>query len=50
MYTPKDFAEDNPDVLFDVIEANNFGLLITTDDDGATATHLPFSVDPMEGD
>ncbi len=50
MYTSKDFAEDNPDVLFDVIEANNLGLLITTDDDGATATHLPFSVDRMAGD
>ncbi len=51
MYTPKDFVEDDPDVLFDVIEANNFGLLITTDDDGGTtATHLPFSVDRSAGD
>jgi len=46
MYTPKSFAEDNIEVLHDLIRNYNFAILFS----GRTATHLPFMLDTERGD
>lgn len=42
MYTPTHFLESNRDALVELIDANNFGTLISTLDGRPYATHLPF--------
>lgn len=42
MYIPTAFAETDPQRLYDFIEANSFGLLVSTHGDEPFATHLPF--------
>lgn len=42
MYIPTAFAEIDPQRLHDFIEANSFGLLVSTHGDEPFATHLPF--------
>lgn len=46
MYTPAHFNETDQKILQNMIEANNFGTLISTRDDRPFATHLPFIYDP----
>lgn len=49
MYTPSSFKEDNPDILFNLIEAYNFGILFSQHQEKPEATHLPFLVDKNRG-
>lgn len=49
MYIPSSFKEENPDVLFDLIEKHNFGILFSQHQDKPEATHLPFMVDRKRG-
>lgn len=49
MYTPSSFKETNPEVLFDLIEKYNFGVLFSQHMDNPEATHLPFMVDRKTG-
>ena len=42
MYIPSSNAESRPEVLFDFIEANPFGALVTNTSSGLYATHIPF--------
>jgi len=44
MFIPDVFAETDEGVLFDLIEAHPFGVLVTTHDE-PFATHLPFVLD-----
>jgi len=45
MYVPAAFAESDEDRLFDLVDANPFGLLVTQSADGPVATPLPFHLD-----
>ena len=49
MYVPPSNAEHRPDVLFDFIEAQPLGALVTASADGLFATHLPFVLDRTRG-
>lgn len=49
MYTPSSFKEDDPDILFNLIEEYNFGMLFSQHFDHPEATHLPFLVDRNRG-
>jgi len=42
MYTPEHFGQNNPQAIQALIEANNFGTLISMLDGRPFATHLPF--------
>lgn len=50
MYTPSSFKEENPDVLFDLIEEHNFGIIFSQHQDQPEATHLPFLVHRKKGE
>lgn len=50
MYTPSSFKEENPDVLFELIEHYNFGILFSQHEKDPEATHLPFLVNRNEGE
>lgn len=50
MYTPSSFKETNPEVLFDLIEKYNFGILFSQHHEQPEATHLPFLVHRSEGE
>jgi len=45
MYVPGHFAEHDEDVVWSLIEAHPFALLVTHDAEGFHATHMPFLVD-----
>jgi transcriptional regulator len=49
MYIPTAFAETDPKKLFEVIEQNSFGLLISRHSDEPFATHLPLLLDRTVG-
>ena len=50
MYIPRSYAEHDPQVLFDFIEAHPLGALVTsTPADGLIATHLPLVLDRGAG-
>ena len=49
MYTPAHFAIEDLPVCHDLIEANEFGLLVTAAGDAPEATHLPFVLERSEG-
>jgi transcriptional regulator len=49
MYIPKWFEESDQAKLFDFIEANSFGLLVSTLAGGLFATHLPLLVEREHG-
>ncbi len=49
MYTPAHFAETDPARLFDFIEANSFGLLVSQVGGLPFATHLPLVLDRTAG-
>jgi transcriptional regulator len=45
MYIPAHFNEPNPEILFDLIENNALGTLITHGRSGLDANHIPFELD-----
>jgi transcriptional regulator len=45
MYVPGPFAETDPDVIWGLLEAHPFALLVTHDAEGFHATHMPFLAD-----
>jgi len=49
MYTSSSFKQENPDILFDLIEEYNFGILFSQHHEQPEATHLPFLVDKDRG-
>ncbi len=50
MYRPTHFSIDDAATCHDLINANEFGLLLTTGSDGAPfGTHLAFMLDPDDG-
>ncbi|MDR8394488.1 FMN-binding negative transcriptional regulator [Aliifodinibius sp. S!AR15-10] len=49
MYIPSSFKETRSEVLQELIQANNFGILISQGDSKPQATHLPFTIDPDRG-
>ncbi len=49
MYLPSHFAETDRNVLFEFIESNSFGLLISQLDGEPFASHLPFLLDRNSG-
>src|SRR5450631_1780666 len=50
MYIPKHFAIDGTNACHQVIVDNDFGELVTLDDDGLPfASHLPFLIDTTRG-
>ena len=50
MYVPAEFAENDDQRIRALIEASNFAVLVTTDDDGAPfASHLPLLYDAARG-
>ncbi|CAN7446367.1 FMN-binding negative transcriptional regulator [Mesorhizobium sp. LjRoot246] len=50
MYLPPHFAENRPEVLFDLIEKNPLGILVTNGQSGLDANHLPFETNRAEGE
>ena len=46
MYTPPHFAEDRPEVLRDFIGRNPLATLVTLNDSGLVANHIPLLLDP----
>lgn len=49
MYIPSTNAEHRPEVIFDFLDANPVGALITASAEGLFATHLPFVLDRARG-
>jgi len=45
MYIPKHFAIEDEEILFDFIENNSFGIIVSIIDQIPVATHLPFILD-----
>jgi transcriptional regulator len=50
MYVPQQFALSDQDRIVDLIERNDFALMITALDGRPTAVHLPFLYDPSRGE
>lgn len=46
MYLPAHFEETRVDVLQQLIRAYPFGALVTLDESGLNANHIPFEIDP----
>lgn len=49
MYVPPHFDESRPEVLFDLIENNVLGVLITNGRSGLDANHIPFDLNRSAG-
>jgi transcriptional regulator len=49
MYIPPHFAETRPEELHRIIRAHALGILVTHDDAGLDANHIPFEFDPERG-
>ncbi|HEX7748042.1 MAG TPA: FMN-binding negative transcriptional regulator [Bordetella sp.] len=49
MYIPTHFAETRPEELARIIRAHPLGMLVTHDDQGLDANHIPFEFDPDAG-
>ncbi len=49
MYVPETFALTDPEQIRNVIRDYDFGLLVTANGGGPTATHLPFLLDETSG-
>jgi transcriptional regulator len=45
MYRPKIFEEDRVEVLHELIRKHPFGTLVTLNDDGLQANHIPFELE-----
>ncbi len=50
MYLPEAFEEQRTEVLHGLIAANPLGALVTIQDGVLTADHIPFLLDPREGE
>lgn len=50
MYLPEAFAETRPDVLFALIRAHPFGLLVSTGPDGPLVSPVPFTLAADQGE
>ena len=50
MYIPSSFKEENPEILFELIEKFNFGVLFSHHREEPEATHLPFLADKNRGE
>jgi transcriptional regulator len=50
MYLPEAFAETRPDVLFALIRAHPFGLLVSTGPEGPLVSPVPFTLAADEGE
>jgi transcriptional regulator len=50
MYVPAHFDEPSREVLYDLIENNALGVLITHGNSGLDANHIPFDLDRSQGD
>lgn len=50
MYTPKQFEMNDPAELTAFMQHYNFAALVTHDESGLTATHLPFMIDSTRGE
>ncbi len=49
MYVPPHFSEPLPEALFEVIEKNPFGVLVTNGKSGLDANHIPFLLNRTDG-
>ena len=49
MYIPAHFAETRPEELTRIIRAHPLGMLVTQDNGGLDADHIPFEYDPGAG-
>jgi transcriptional regulator len=49
MYLPAHFHEDRTPVLHDLIRAHPLATLVTLDDSGLVANHIPMEIDPEAG-
>ena len=49
MYVPAHFDESRPEAIYDLIEKNPLGVLITHGKSGLDANHLPFDLDKSHG-
>jgi len=47
MYVPKMFQEDRVEVLHDLIRTYPFGTLVTVNDEGLQANHVPFHIESV---
>jgi len=45
MYVPSHFAETRTEVMHDLIRAHGLGTLVTLDENGLNANHIPFEID-----
>jgi transcriptional regulator len=50
MYNPSDFKKDDPSKLFDFIEKNSFGILVSQKEGKLEASHLPVLAQPDFGE
>ncbi|WP_321799541.1 FMN-binding negative transcriptional regulator [Caballeronia sp. J97] len=50
MYIPPHFAETRPEALQRIIREYPLGILVTRDDAGLDANHIPFEFDPAQGE
>lgn len=50
MYVPAHFQESRTEVLHDLIKQHPFGMLVTHGASGLDANHLPFELDPKQGE
>lgn len=50
MYVPAHFVEDRLDRLHDLIREQPLGILVTCETDGLTGNHVPFILDPSDGE
>lgn len=49
MYTPEQFAENDPNRICELISSNPFGMLITVDEGYPSLSHLPFIFESNAG-
>ncbi|MAA63726.1 MAG: transcriptional regulator [Alteromonadaceae bacterium] len=50
MYIPEHFREADTGTLQDLIQQRSFGTLVTVDEDGPVANHMPFVLDRSRGE
>jgi transcriptional regulator len=50
MYVPSHFAETRNEVMHELIRTNGLGTLVTLDDSGLNANHIPFEIVAGEGE
>ncbi|HWW07296.1 FMN-binding negative transcriptional regulator [Collimonas sp.] len=50
MYVPNHFDESRTEVLHDLIKHHPFGILFTHGASGLDANHIPFELDPQQGE